>query len=342
MKRFLKSSFGFLAPLMLVGVLFEWQARRMYTAETNLAYQARHFRERCPSVRLLVLGNSHGDKAVNPEDLCVPAFNMAFASQDSYYDAQILARSLASMPRLRYLVLVLSPFSFGWDEASISPFLLVDYHRRLGIPPRDGVNAELLFNHSLLFRHRATFLGDWFKGKRPRGKTAVADSAAGAPPSWEGELLTAKGYRLAQGSLTGVALQAHAVDRARLHQQTCFDGTRVEENLDLLAHAVQRALNRKVRVLLLLPPYTPAYLSALEPSFLARYYETAARLAAWFDSAEVTLLDLTRSPEFTDEDFFNSDHLNVHGAVKIATVLNGWIEDGSVPVGVEVSCTDHR
>jgi len=97
----------------------------------------------------------------------------------------------------------------------------------------------------------------------------------------------------------------------------------IKLNTQALVRSVRMLRERGVRVLLLRLPKTSSYWK-LRSSYLKKSYAKldSTLLREFGRDPGVSRLDLTRSAAFSDRDFFDVNHLNIYGAIKVARHLD--------------------
>ena len=294
MKRFLLRTFLFLLPLALL----------LLGGEAVLRLHPNAAKDKDKAMRLtgsiidtLILGSSHAYYGLCPEILGRNAYNAAQVSQTLMYDEFILNRY--ALPRLRAVVLTVSDFSFYEElEGTPSWYLAGRYRMYMGCD-----------YHSLA--------------------SAYAWEAA-AFPVFVKKLLALRQPPRERWSLRGqgldYTLESRATDwdngisRAAVNRYT--DLSHGDVNETRLCRIAARCQQRGISLVLVATPLRPSYRMEQNPAQVADMHRRIERVAARFPQT-VHFLDFAADPAFTADDFYDADHLNRAGAVKLSLKVKG-------------------
>ena len=116
--------------------------------------------------------------------------------------------------------------------------------------------------------------------------------------------------------------RAYVINRVAGHnRQIKYKETR-EENGEILKEMVLFLFEHQIKPYFFITPYTKLYMECIYSEFLPDIFEALDSL-----DTPVEFLDMNYyTDNFTDEDFIDSDHLNLNGAHKATAVLNSFIE----------------
>jgi hypothetical protein len=110
--RLYKKLVFILIPVISLIIFFEVKARDL---QNGFAVKKNSFEKDINNIDILVLGSSHGFFSVNPEILSRHSFNLAFNSQDLYYDYNLIDKYKGDFKNLKCLILSISYFSLWYD-----------------------------------------------------------------------------------------------------------------------------------------------------------------------------------------------------------------------------------
>lgn len=102
MRSFLIRTFYFLIPLFLIWFSAELVFRNIpsYWKNKNSAFELKK-----EQIEVLILGNSHAQNGINPNNLDYNSFNMAQGYQSIYFDLKIVEKHLDKMANLKYVLI---------------------------------------------------------------------------------------------------------------------------------------------------------------------------------------------------------------------------------------------
>lgn len=285
------------AVLCLLGLAEVYVESQPNPSRDKHAWMLRHSDE----VETLVLGNSHTFYGVSPSLLGNHAYSLAQVSQTYRYDLYLLEHY--PMGKLKNIVL---PFSYmslwedfesqkaRWGEAvRYRLYMDCDIHSRWG---RYGLECFSFpsFREKLKSLYRPSRLSWDSLG------WGTNYTLASRKPEWD------NGYeRAAENTYTDTAL--------------------VRLNRHFLEEIFSYCRQRNVRVVLVTTPVSSTY-----RRYKDRFQENVNRrcledMLGKFP--EVVYLDLENDSRFEPSDFYDSDHLNRDGAVKLSFILSAYLQD---------------
>ena len=303
----------------------ELASRQMYAVHSDLDLQLRYLEADASEIEVLALGTSHIAQGFDPSHLSTRGFNLAFSAQDLYYDVRLFLENADRLPKLSTLIVSLDWFSLGYDEARVSPHMVLDYGRSAGIPPRNAWDFGVLASRSILVQHRKAFLKDFVQGKQPAEFTFI-DAGAG---------LRAEAGLLRTGYLMGGEgnYKENGLSRASFHSRECYDPELVPENLQLLQQMVDSARDRGIRVLMITPPYTRSYREAFDSGIRTSFYTRVHQFLEGTNPKNVQYADYS-SFDLPQSNFKNSDHLNAAGAARFTKMLDAELSRWHPPASL--------
>ncbi len=254
-------------------------------------------------IRTLILGSSHTANGVAAAGFPEPAYNLAFGAQDLWYDCHILQSAIEKLPNLKRVIFGISVFSFRHSICDNDGLLWRQslYYHTWKIPARTDETHPL--RYSLL-----TLVNASDSVQRVNDKAHFADEPL---RGWE--------PRIRSGGEPGVGWE-HVIGRH------CRSGDeRADENLLLLLSAVRGCLSRGVECVLVSTPKHANYQSHLPTWYLK---ETQDRVRTIVEQTGVPYADYSSNRSFTDDDFYDPDHLNQQGALKFTQMLLQDLHDG--------------
>lgn len=297
MKHFLAKILRFVVPLLALMVAVEaWLENLPNDARNKHQWMLQHSRQ----VKTLVLGHSHNLYGIRTSLMGKGAFNLAFDSQSYRYDNYLLHHY--PLDNLQTLILNFDYFQ-AWEDLESQPHMAVwalryriymdcDIHSRFST-----YNFEVL--HPKWVKDRLTSTINPLYDEcdaQGWGTTAKRETR---PPNWN------NGQKRAEGN------------------------TYQNEELLLLNEGYLRQIfdfckERSIRVLLLNTPVTDEFQKYEDPRQVTKNEQLLHKLQC--DYPEVEYFNMEADPSFTDDDFYDSDHLNQYGATKLTRIIMGKLK----------------
>lgn len=288
MPRFIKLILLFAAPILLFFAAGECYVERLPNpARDKHEWMTAHHDE----VTTLVLGDSHAFYGIRPDQLADSAYSLAMTSQTLRYDDFLLHHY--PMPRLRNVVLSVSYFTLWEDFESLGgqDHLISRYHIYM------GCRMHRAPQYYLECMHRREFI--------ERLRSLYQPSQL----SWD-----------AHGWGDNYTLDRRDADwdngSQRAADNTYTDTTVVQLNENFLLDIIAYCRDRNVRLTLVNTPTTASFRQHEAQRQLDVNRQTLQRILR--QHPEVQYLDYEADPDFTADDFYDSDHLSDVGASKLS------------------------
>ena len=300
MRRFLFSIVLFFIPIILALVALEYGVRKI---PNDYAYKNHWLEKHISSVQILTLGASHGYYGIQPRCFDAIAFNAGHVSQSLKYDEFILDKFMDEADSLQWLILPVSYHSLLYElENDVEWWRVKKYCIYYHCP-----------YHPWRLKYRSEIVGMKLVEQLVRMKKYLVNH--------EDEV-----YSDSLGWGTNHSLKNRKPDwylngekRALYH--TCpMDQSLLRENKQIVGAVVERCLAKHVRVLLLNTPVFHSYYDHVNVDQLELMTRCCDSLAAVYEN--VFYLNLMKDGRFTEDDFFDADHLNEFGAEKLSRILN--------------------
>lgn len=282
---------------------------------------------------VLILGTSHVECAVNPNELSMPAMNLSGIGVNYVCLEGVFERHQRSLPGLRLLLIEADIFALRYE--SIEILTNADDRFLLDLKPSiRTMDIGLKRKLKLWLEAHTTYspvIGPFVSNDKPK----ILDLILGHERSYELRETTDEvipGFRPLADSMVrdGLAkIEVHAREGSRRH---------VAANIDALVRIIRRGLALPgVRVVLIRFPHHESYWRNRPVSMNEDFERTIERVRAEFGNA-VPLWDFERMAGFDDADFFDGDHLNASGAAKFTPRLDSRVRavlEGGVAGRVE-------
>ncbi len=261
-------------------------------------------------VEVLILGSSHEHEGVVPGLVHSNAFNLSAVSQSLYYDCALVRKYAPILPRLQLVVIPISYFSFEMELAGTTEEWRSYYYRHIhGISHPDFRQETRLRNWSAWYLYGRDFGWQAIRGSAPPLVRSDYDPGGGVVDTRPPEKRT---LHLKPDYVRTSAPVAFARHATSMHAEN-----RAPHLKDLRGLAATLR-QRGVRVVFLTLPVSANYLGRLSPEVRARNAKTVQELCREFGSE---WKDYSGDPRFTDDDFWDADHLNFPGAAKFSRFL---------------------
>ena len=304
MRRFLLRLSLFLLPIALLAIGAEAYVRQIpnsYRIKQQLLDRV------ADSVETVILGNSHAYSGIRPELLPGVVANLANVSQTLDVDLALLERCIERCPQLKQVILVVdnsnlfdSPMEETGEWFRITYYTL--YMQRLG-----GHNPYLS-RYGLELLHFQSFCGKikkWHQLQRPDCTPLGWDTnnswAAKDQANWN----------------------QSSVDR-KLSRHTCQDWEQARRNTAAAVKMARLCHQHHIRLTLLCTPVYKSYADGIPPR-QQHWIEETHRACTEF--AGVQSLDLSRDSTYSDDEYFDPDHLTHEGAEHLTLTLRQQLFD---------------
>jgi len=306
MRRFFLKTLALGIPFALFLGVYEFRVSRVHP---NTFTVKKAFLERqAQDVEVLVLGSSHAYYDVLPGLLGRPAFNLADVSQSLFYDRALLKKYLGQMPSLKLVVLPVSYFSLGCQlDDGTELWRSYYYYKFYGLYHRDWRQDWNVRNFSdyFLCNEQLGGIRNVFWGK-------IKDVSADYDP-WGGWTKRAADHAgekpMSLSESAQVVLERH---------HDLMKSQHVQENVAILEDIIHELKVRGIKLVLVTTPVTRYYSDGMNAGQYQQMQDILKRLSSDYG---VNYYNYGLDSRFSDEDFFDGDHLNLRGAQKFSLLL---------------------
>lgn len=305
MKKFILHTVLFLLPILAVVVACEVLVRQI---PNDYSYKYDWLEKNAHRVQVLTLGTSHALNGINPSLFSLKTFNTAYHSQDIERDHYLFMKNIDKMDSLRYLILPMSLFTLNNNNEDnqrswhyLHNYILY-YHQpktslriEYYLEVYQGIPFVRLYNWFCLHKDEITCDSLGFSIDR-RAKERPKDI------KWDDV----------------------GKEKAEEHTGRPLNTTRIAKNKTLIEEMVETCRAKGVTVILLTTPTHEAYRRHVAPEYEPLKNAYCEELVRRYNN--VRYIDLLASTEYTEEDFWDVDHLNVDiGATKLSKMLDAYI-----------------
>ena len=294
MRKFVCKSLLFLLPVLLLVVAAEVYMRSL---PNSYRYKDEWMLRNGERVSTLLLGNSHGFFGLVPSEMGDSVFNLCSVSQRAREDYYLLQRYASVCPHLHTVILVADNSNlFDRPLVDEEPFRVTYYQLYMGDQ-----------SHSCLSRYGfeiASMQACWEKLKKYHEIGGIGCDSLG----W------GTGYRFEDRDKESLKLDCVKPHTFNNREATLTNAGYVKD----IARWCQQ---HQVRLVLLQTPVCKAY--AAKTPVLQRQYINALAEDCRKEFGAL-LADFSCDSSFTDDDFFDADHLNDVGARRFSRLLTEW------------------
>jgi hypothetical protein len=286
----------FALPLSIGYIALELELRKVVNPYNSARAQADAGARNC---EVLVLGSSNAAWGVDASALSAPGLNLANPMQSLYYDLGIAERYLPRMPHVKLVILPLSYTTFEGEATDWHSSDRIYYYAHFwGIPPQ----GQTLFDSP---RWSLTAL------------YGVRMSIAYARKSFN--VNTSPTFKAALPAPPLPVLESSAADLAAEYVKMVKE-EHLPDNVARLGRLAKLVEQCGAKLVLIETPTQNMFLRHLSQTVLAQ--DMRARDEFLKRHPGVGYLDFLSDRRFDAGDFWDSAHLNPHGATKLAKILD--------------------
>ncbi|MDR2474834.1 MAG: hypothetical protein LBD45_03150 [Bacteroidales bacterium] len=286
-------------PIIVAAISIEYLLRQI---PNEYAYKRHYLDKNSNKIETLILGSSHSFFGINPAFMMENTFNSSNVSQSLKYDFKILTKYQNNFKNLTTIVLPIDYFSPWQDLAAgsenwrvknyvlyygMKSFKLNDYSEFLSI--------DLQKNLTRIKDHYIT-------------GGAISYSDLG----WGTAYNSSKSLDLIKTGQT--AAQRHTNDIFSKENQETYT-----KNLAILNSILNFCNQHNIKLILITSPTYNTYRENLSKIQLNKMFETIYNFVD--EHKDVTYLNYFADTDFTEQDFYDADHLNEIGAEKFSRKL---------------------
>lgn len=305
--------FGIIALTPLVFLVCEMMARNIsniYTQKYAL------FEKECSDVETLILGSSHALYGINPAYFDSKTFNLSMASQTLNYDYYILKDYLPKCKHLKRVILIVSTFSFHLihgidnDKAENARKYLYLHYTPLSPPPECFDTQKENFSY--------------YKYHFAIGSTSIPQALkAFFNPR---HMASNDGFLPNKSIVNETDLMSSGRQASLRHQGSHKDSEDILKNFNYLEKIIEILQANNIELILVTTPTHFEYSRHFDQKYLGTFFEAISSSAEKYDFKYYNYF-LGEQFGFKQEDYWDADHLNIHGAEKLSRLLNSHITD---------------
>lgn len=304
MRKFILKLLLFLLPFVVMFILMEIFYR---SVPNNYSLKYEQLEKNLPSIEVLFFGDSHCLYGLNPSYFQSKSFNLSNVSQTLYFDKLLFDHYVDKLPRLKQVVFCIEYTNLSqkdnsgddsWRKFYYRKFMKIDVPLISSFDPR---NYLLVLTQSF-YKSR-----DLIKRYVKKGTILDCDSLG-----W------GTNYKKADR----ISPAKVARERAIVQEDGSID---FELNKGRIDSIIQKCQQRKIQVVIVSMPQTRIYEHYLNQDKLQKIKETCSAFHYQHPN-DVYYLNLFDDPRFSEEDFYDADHLNDQGARKCSNIVNNFLQ----------------
>lgn len=289
--------------ILLDEYMWENHCRSNLNKNLNLAFD--------PSAKkqLIVTGISYGEFGIDASKLKCDAINFALASQDLYYDYKIAEHVIRnSKNHIKTCIMGLAYYSFDYDlsKTALKERCKRVYSKILGYKHNyveSDDNAE-----RYVLNYQQNVMSKFFDDKY------IEYMSNFKPPIYDFEKLW--NSKLSRDSIEEIE------KNAKILAHKDFSGSypeTVKENKLILEKYFEMLEDNNIQPIVVVYPVTKYYIKNIDNSKKVKFYNIINEMHCKYN---FKLLDYFDSNIFSDDEFYDSSHLNKWGAMKFTELIN--------------------
>jgi len=255
------------------------------------------------TTKVLITGSSHSFYGIKARDLNPDAFNLAYISQDLFYDTRLLLRYAPRAPNLKLVVIPISYFSLESKlEDTIESWRCPFYHIFFGFPVVEPLDVK---NYSLIALYGASETQSLVFSKFRSPNTELIDVDGGPPEGLQ---------KIGNSDLSSETTLAR--------HNASMRPSLIQENVSYLDEAIQALQSRGVAVVFITTPVYKSYYLHLEPTAYTRMQDTIRAISR---QNGIQYHNFMEDSRFGETDFWDCDHLDAAGMAKFTEILKNEV-----------------
>lgn len=303
MRKFLLKLLLFLLPFVLMLVVLEVFYRYI---PNNYSCKDQQINKNFQKIEVLLFGDSHCLYGLNPSCFSKNTFNLSNVSQTIYFDKLLFDKYVDKLPKLTQVVFCIEYTNLSQRDNSGDDGWRKFYYQRfmhLEVPLISKLDPR---NYCLAFTQSFYKSRDLVK-RYVKKKTILDCDSLGWGTNYK------KADRIPAAQV--------AQNRAIVQEDGLMD---FEVNKSRINDIIRRCKQRNIQVLIVSMPQTKVYESYLNQNKLSKIKATCSEFQTK-NPKEVFYLNLFDDTRFSEEDFYDADHLNNEGALKCSKIVNDYL-----------------
>ncbi len=306
LKKFIVGFFKFVIPIILILALVEYQIKQYRFEEVaKLSYLQKNSNR----LKVLFLGSSQTQRAINPEYISLPAINLANSSQRPFEDFILLKHFKPHLDSLKLVVLEL-----GYDQLNRSKKYTastLDSHN-LHFYDVNTFNRSLRPSDLLMFNNKPKFYSNILKENFYNTPSITPNQFGFDSNKYVGS------YSIAGYEDSRVKDEDIFIENVN-HPITFL------ENLSLFKEMINYCKQSNLKVLIYAPPSHIRFNNLRDQKLINQRDSVIVQLKMEFP--EIYIFNEETNSEFDMTLFYNANHLNPDGAKKATENIDKFISN---------------
>lgn len=301
MKKLIVRLMYFLLPLLLVGSFWEASLRKI---PKDYSYKRSYLDKNSNNIEVLILGNSHSYYDINPAYIHHKTFNAAQVSQSPNIDLAMLRKYAKKLDKLKYIIIPVDYFSlFETLETGPEKWRMKNYGIYYDISFNNDVanHLEILSNPTLNIKRICNYYFD-------KTYTEITCSELGYGTTY---LYKDRDKNLEDASK--LAAKRHLAENYKY----------LDYNMAVLDSIIDFAKKNNIKVVFYSAPACKTYTSLLDKIQLNITIKSVTNLSRMNEN--VHYYNFLTDTSFSNDDFFDADHLNDIGAKKFSMKIDSLL-----------------
>jgi hypothetical protein len=301
-KTFSKKLILFLAPLVLIGAVFEFRLR---SVENTYQMKQKLIAKLEQEISVLIVGSSHAYWGLAASEIKESSFNLALLSQSSSLGAQLTNVYLDKLPNLKLVVFPISYFSL---ERLLGKSR--EYWRNYAYYHFFGIPGDMAWNDFLDVRNFSLF---FLYGRESSLQILASNFKISLA-----EPMDSRGWLPMDD---GPCSPDPELAKKRLSEfQSELSTDYIAQNIAQIKTTLALTRQHHVQVAFVTIPVCKTFAQVADPQVLLRLHDNLHRLTQQFPNSKY--YDYYREPRLNYSDFKDADHLNRRGALKFTKILD--------------------
>lgn len=303
MKTLVKKIAIYLFPFLLIFVLIEIFYK---TVPNDYSYKFKTIPKKTDKTETLIFGNSHPYYGLNPIYFHTPTYNLSHVSQTIYFDKLLFDEYIHNFKNLKTLVLHIEYTSLSelvdtrennWRKYYYQCYMKMD------IPSISKYDFTKCFISSTRTFNENLRLLQMYYNEKSIVNCDENGFGTNYIPNKKNEIT-----------------KKMALERVNLIEDNLMD---FKENILRIENIINVCKKRNIKVVLLTLPVSNYFYEGLNPQKIKKIEESCFKLKK--ENENVYYLNLFQNKKFSNDDFFDADHLHSDGAKKSSKILNDYI-----------------
>jgi len=301
-KKYVLKTTKFLIPTLIFVVLLEISLRFI---PNEFSYKKKYLDKNANQIETLILGSSYTYFGVDPKFFTLKSFNAADVNRPIYFDYLIYDKYKDEFKNLKNIVIPISYSTFNskLNEAEeLSPWGSFNYYIYFGLPNKSSIrnNFEVLSMPFSSVREKISL----YIQKRMDNNTNYGWSTLGWGNYYDSN---------------------HKIDMEKdgFKEKDMFDSISFKLNTIDFFHFAENLKNRDINLCIIIPPFYKTFKVNRDIKCVNETYNVLKEVTVKYNNC--FFYDFSSDIDFIEEDFFDSNHLNMNGARKLSVKLNNII-----------------